>query len=523
MSISRPNILQKEDYLKTVPDEALRAMLLQMGQNGQVGSPEYILAAGEMQARKNVRQQAQMGQSQQPPVIAELLTGIQAPQGQPQPQQAQPQPAMPPAEAGVASLPAPNLEPLAQSEYATGGVVAFSNGNEVKVPSVMGLFGGPSTRTAVGQPSMLGGIMFNEYGVPIDAADLRRKLRAENPDMTAGEIEAVVNRQIKAKAQPPVTAAPQSISQLAPTAPAQPAAQPGIANLTGTTPASATAATSANAAPYTVREISKKTDIPDIPVYEAPKFGDPVAQAKKMLPTPDFLTTPEKEQTPVEGYNDRIAFYKAIGVDMDPNKLRREQIEKELTEGGDERTKAGLWRLAEFGFNWASQNGPTLVAAAKAGKEVAPGIISDIKELDKLNRERNKELAGIAVLDAQMKRTTADSVYTDLQRKKERREDRMFDIDKTRAGIAATLASNQINAQTSLATASMSARATIAKLQEQLGLTQTKDIVDAAIKLIAGPEYNTADSATQDKMLADAIKRVLRGRAAAEAPTVTKQ
>ena len=97
MSISRPNIVQQENRLRALPDEALRAMLLQMGQTGQVGSPEYLLAAGEMQARKNIRQHAQMGQPQQPPVIAELLSGVQMPQGQPQPQ-GQPMPA----EAGVA-------------------------------------------------------------------------------------------------------------------------------------------------------------------------------------------------------------------------------------------------------------------------------------------------------------------------------------------------------------------------------------------------------------------------------------
>lgn len=500
MSITRPNIVQQENRLRALPDEALRSMLLQMGQTGQVGSPEYLLAAGEMQARKNIRQQAAMGQPKQPPVIAELL----------QP----PQQGMPPAEAGVAALPAPNLENLDQPQYAAGGVVAFSNGNEVKVPSIMGLFGGPETRTSVGQPSMLGGVMFNEYGVPIDAADLRRKLRAENPNMTAGEIETAVRRQISAKTQPAVSPAPQTLAQ---TIPAN--------TLQGVTPATpaAPAAPAAGTPAYTVREIGKATDVPDIPLYTPPKFGDPVAQATKMLPTPDFLKTPEKEKTPVEAFNDRLEFYKATGVDMDPNKIRREQVEKELAEGKDERTKAGLMRLAEFGFNWASQNGPTLVAAAKAGKEVAPGIISDLKDLDKLTRERNKELAGIAAIDAQMKRTTADSVYSELERKKDRREDRLFELDKSRAGIAATLATNQMTSQTSLATASLTARAAIAKLQEQLGETQTKNIVDAAIKLVAGPEYSTADAATQDRMLASAIARVLQGRAAAEAPTVTKK
>ena len=207
---------------------------------------------------------------------------------------------------------------------------------------------------------------------------------------------------------------------------------------------------------------------------------------------------------------------------MDPNRTRREQVEKELGEAKAERNEAGLMRLAEFGFRWASQNGPFLQAAAKAGAEVAPGLISDLRDLKKLDRERNKELAGIKALDAQMQRATADSARESLRRKIERKEDRLFETDKARAGIAANLAASTISAKTSLASASIGAQATIAKLNESLGETQTKNIVDAALKSLQGNlSYANGDPATQDKLLSDAIARVMQARATAEKPTVT--
>lgn len=116
------NIVQMENRMKGVPDEALRQMLIQMTKAGAVGTPEYILAAGEIQARKNTRQKAAMGQGNPTPVIAELITGGAMP---PMPQQQMPQQmAQAPAEGGIAALPAPS----AAQEFAMGGMVAFEAG-----------------------------------------------------------------------------------------------------------------------------------------------------------------------------------------------------------------------------------------------------------------------------------------------------------------------------------------------------------------------------------------------------------
>jgi hypothetical protein len=117
------NIVQMGNRMKGVPDEALRQMYVNMARDPyKVGTPDFIMLAGEIQARKDMRQKAAMGQGSKTSVIADLLTEGAMP---PMPQQQMPQQmAQAPAEGGVAALPAPS----AAQEFATGGMVAFSNG-----------------------------------------------------------------------------------------------------------------------------------------------------------------------------------------------------------------------------------------------------------------------------------------------------------------------------------------------------------------------------------------------------------
>lgn len=153
------NIVQMENRMKGVPDEALRQMLIQMTQAGAVGTPEYILAAGEIQARKNTRQKAAMGQGNPTPVIAELITGGAMP---PMPQQQMPQQmAQAPAEGGVAALPAPS----AAQEFATGGMVAFSNGGSSITPFIY------QNRPAYDNVDVAGGAL--SYAPPITPVPLK--------------------------------------------------------------------------------------------------------------------------------------------------------------------------------------------------------------------------------------------------------------------------------------------------------------------------------------------------------------
>jgi hypothetical protein len=125
--------------MRSIPDAALRQMLVQMTQTGQVGTPEYLLAAGEIQSRKDARAKAAAGQGNPTPIIADLLTGGAMP-----PQM----PMLPENAGGVAALPAPNMDNVA--EMAAGGLVAFEGGGSTFVPRQRGVFGsmfGPSAGT----------------------------------------------------------------------------------------------------------------------------------------------------------------------------------------------------------------------------------------------------------------------------------------------------------------------------------------------------------------------------------------
>lgn len=521
MSILRPNLLQQESKLRNVPDEELRGMLIEMTQSGKAGTPEYILAAGEMQARKEIRDQAQGQKPKQAPVLAELLAGVpMAPQMPQMQQQAAPQVAALPEDSGVAALPAPNMESM--NDYAGGGIVAFdeggavnydeggymrfNTGNLVSVPSVLGAFGGPAQRTATVPISFVNGIpVTTEFGTPLDRKRLEEIIRARNPRITAGELQTAV-----------ANAMTQARTQIAPT-PAAAVNQVAAAPQVAPAPAQAPAATGKP----TVRRIDTGAQDSGIPNYGAPRNVDPMAFAERFAPLPTGLMP---TQTPIEAARAERAMYEELGIDLDPYKKRRESLESEAANSKAARQQAGYEALLEFGGRLATTPGSLLRAATVAGSETAPSVISGLREVKKLDRERNKELADLNAIRAKMDKDLTDAGLARLQRQKDKAEERLFNIQDRRAQIASGIASQQLQGQYGLASASLSARATIAKLEEQLGEAKTKNIMEAASKLLAGNmEYMNGNAARQDEMMRQAIQQVLMGRELATAPTVTRQ
>ena len=120
------NIAQQNNRVQQLPDELLQQMLWQMTQGGKdVGTPIYILVAGELQARNDAHLKAMAGKGNKTPVIAGLLTGGAMPM-------ASQAPIAPEDAGGIADLPAPNMDNTQVLTAATGGLVAFSNGGNVK-------------------------------------------------------------------------------------------------------------------------------------------------------------------------------------------------------------------------------------------------------------------------------------------------------------------------------------------------------------------------------------------------------
>jgi hypothetical protein len=451
MSITRPNIIQQENRLRTLPDEALRAMLLQMGQTGQVGSPEYLLAAGEMQARKNIRQQAAMGKPQQPPVIADLLSGIDmqgmAQQGQPQMPQGQPQMAMAPEEAGgVAGLPAENMEMMDQPQYAGGGIVAFQTGGVPRAP-----FGADEGRALA---AMTPEERKNYY---------REKFQAREAALKSGS-PARSSSAIPRKAPGVLGLA----SRLA--GPLLPAATLGWDSLFGTSDEDRQTLAGQDAARATLRQAGfSDKDIAAMPLetmYRMASGYQPenrsgidrpmtVADANQAIPSdmalrsapgltseqsaaniaaaqqgpggaqkgsdPDAvgLGAISKQIADLQAANTRPdlgkigaevdEMYKQAGVSMDPYAQYKQDLAAEKEAAGADRTQAGWMRALEAGLGIMGGTSPyAAVNIGEGSKAAARGAMEDIKEFKKLDRDRTRALADISVAENNLKRGVTD-------------------------------------------------------------------------------------------------------------------
>jgi len=140
-----------------------------------------------------------------------------------------------------------------------------------------------------------------------------------------------------------------------------------------------------------------------------------------------------------------------MGIDLDPYKELKERLLKDKSEEGKAKTNAGLMRLAEFGFNLAQQTGPFGQAIGKAGKEVAPGYISDLKELNKLARERDKTFADIKATDSKMRKDITDAGLATLQKRRDKLESRIDAINDNAARISGSIYGQTLASETQLA------------------------------------------------------------------------
>jgi hypothetical protein len=256
-------------------------------------------------------------------------------------------------------------------------------------------------------------------------------------------------------AAPPVVAQP---TVAAPAATAQPAQGVGAVPPAAAPPvAPPTAAPTAGVAPVTAPTLDYAGVLDTAGTYAKGLLGN--------APTVPEATTTKNVKEAVEA--DRKLF-EELGI-ADPTKMRREQLEKEIAGAKTDKEQAGWMRLAEFGFNWASQNGPALQAAAKAGAAVAPGLISDLKELKKVERDQQKELAGLAALDAQAQRDMTVKARDRLDGQREKALDRLAEHNKNLTSLSATIGGQIFSSQTQLTTTGMttSAQREVAGLQSE--------------------------------------------------------
>jgi hypothetical protein len=490
------------------------------------GSYENLMAAGELQARDNVRKAAMAKQGGQQPVIADLLTGGAMPQMAPEMQQQMPQQvAMLPENAGgVAALPAPNMDNMEPYTAAAGGMVAFDDGGSV-------------ARFDVG-----GGVSLTDV---LRTLTMDERRFYQQTDRLPPRAQAMLTGQAPMPAAPTpglgtAGTGPATVTTAAdPNAPAQTPLPEGVrfypgasrlldgqaANVVPTTPAVAPPAVAPpavappagpDAAKPTVR-LKEDDALAGLTAIKPPSYSDAMALGKQFAgDTKNIEKQLTELPTAEKSATEEFDLYKKMGVDLDPYKAYKEQLQKEKSEEGKAKTEAGLMRLAEFGFNWASQTGPTLQAAAKAGKEVSPGLMSDYKELNKLSRERNKTLADINAMDSKMRKDVTDAGIAKREKRRERLEGRLDQITDNAARISGTIYGQQVVSQTQMATTGMTTRATIANLEKQLSETEINNIVKTATDMLTKDQkYPFMSQEDKDTRLAELITVVNKARTAA--------
>lgn len=538
-----------ENRMKGVPDEALRQMLIQMTQTGQVGTPEYLLAAGEIQSRKDARQKASIGQGNQTPVIAELITGGAMP---PMPQQQ-----MVPAEAGIAAMRAPSAE----QEFATGGLVAFKDGGVTLSDAQEKLILERAAALGLNPDYVLGAVksspadkvqtLFDDLGMrsvgktdvpamaskvaapvtapaPISLSDVMRMatIGEQKQYQQTGQLPQRLQGMLTGQTPLPETpTGPGRATELFTSTPGgvqtTPMGQtpsgglmqfyPGMPALTqapnvrvaqtdpGYIPPEGLAAQRASVVP------SPQTPPPpadgdkpsvqriDQPEDKKPAAGLPAIDATGIMniakqfagTAPDEITTTDKQAV-----EDRFKLYKEMGIDLDPYKKIKERLAGAESEYEKQKNEAGLAALAQFGFTWASTAGPTLAAAAKAGKEVMPGAMEALKDLRKLKREDEKLGAEIAGFDSRMRMDITDKARSELQAKKNRVEDRRNAVQDNAARIGGTLYGQQLVSQTSLGVAGLGRETELYKLAQTLDAKATEADIKNAISMVTSlPNY----------------------------------
>ena len=483
MSILRPNIAALDAKFANMAElpggqEALQSYIMNLAQNpANIGSPEYILAAGHLKTLKDLGSGLQGMTPKQPPFMAELLSGVDLqPQQAPMPQQMQAPPPtqtpiqLPEQAGGVAALPTPNLD---EAEFAGGGIVAFGDGGDVE-------------RFQAGGPTLLQSeydSLQNElrnYGFMQQKADpqkynaIKQRLEALRPQlekertskfiaanpMGAGVSAGVRNRLLPttanvAPAIEPVVetaAAPVGLSAIpvsADQAPKPPMTQGDLRKfeqgqysprMPATTPPympkEPTLENTADAAALNTLSL----DPTGIAALSRQFAGDTSGLKKQLDELPSNRMAVEE----------RKDLYKQMGVDLDPYKALKERLEKETSEESKEEGKAGLMALAQFGFSLATQPGSFAQAVGKAGMSVLPSYKEDLKDLKKLSRDRVKTLADIRATDSKLGMNITDSALNELSKSRDKLENRIDRIDDKAAQIAGSIYGATLSANTQL-------------------------------------------------------------------------
>lgn len=416
--------------LDSSPDpqkDQLAKYLLQLTQQNKVGTPEYFIAAGEYQNRQKMRQEAQAKQPDQPKVIQKLIANAAQDTAMNQ---------------GIPALPAQNI-----GNYAPGGIVAFEDGGAV--PRYQGQFGSvvrtptqPTFITAMSDPSRM------------DPATLRAYLLSRGEPLPV-ELMTEEERRNMARSGAKAPVDLETRNRL----------QAGIAQIPGATPAPA-AVTPANVPVETPVEAVKKTAAAGIPDLlagaAAPDYEGLMGRAKRM--TKDIMGPKPGVPTDDEALSAEREMYTKAGVDFDLFKKQIAEERKALESSKGDRAEAANLRLIEAGLGILGGESPH--AFVNIGKGAAPalkGFQEDIKELKKIERDRNKAIRELQMADNQL----AQGLGKGAADRKRKAEDRIDNYNERTAMIQANMANTLFSGSMQKYVADVGARTTMARYGQQ--------------------------------------------------------
>lgn len=302
-------------------------------------------------------------------------------------------------EAGVAAMPAPNMEQM--DGYAGGGIVAFQPGGAVgaplqstRVPGAGPTFASAFPDVAAAEKAAAEAVKASGGRISFTAAlkrflgpaygiyemarfhktgmdyDTGMGFGTPEEQMTVGTImqsprERVVDRVIAAK---PV---------------GQRAEQPS----------------NAPAAPETAVSAAPQNVLPPADESGIASLNQQISALRKRLTKP----TLEGSAAEVE------EMYKKAGVSTDPFAEYKKSLAEEKTQTAADRREAGWMRALEAGLGIMGGESPYAFAnIGKGAQAAAKGAMEDIKEFKKLDRERNRALGQIAVAENDLKRGITD-------------------------------------------------------------------------------------------------------------------
>lgn len=400
--------------------DQLANYLMMLTKQNKVGTPEYFMAAGEYANRQKMRQEQQAKQPEQPKVIQKLIAD------------AAQETAM---NRGVAAIPAQNV-----GEYAPGGIVAFEDGGSVPRYQT-----GSVVRAPVGFTTALSNPM------NMDPTVMRSYYLSRNMPLPY-ELMTEEERQ-RSGAGPKVP--PEVRERL----------QAGIAQIPGATPAPAAVPSPASAQVTTPADALKLTasgNVRESLTGPAPDYKGLMSLAQGM--TKDIMGTKPTVPTDEEALESERELYKKAGVDFNifKNQIAAERKALEASKG--DRTEAANMRLLEAGLAILGGESPhAFVNIGKGASGAVKGFAEDIKELKKIERDRNKAIRELEMADNQL----AQGLGKSAADRKAKAEKRIDDYNERTAIIQSQMANTLFSGSMQKYVADVGARTTMSRYSQQ--------------------------------------------------------